>query len=147
MIVPPAGILPGMSDTPAPTVWPILAYRDAPAAIAFLKEAFGFTEAAVYTRDGDDSVVEHAELRWPLGGGLMLATAGRDETAFGRREAGAGALYVVCDDPDGLFARATAAGAEVVHGLVDQDYGAREFSVRDSEGNLWSFGTYQGAGQ
>jgi uncharacterized glyoxalase superfamily protein PhnB len=25
---------------------------------------------------------------------------------------------------------------------VDQDYGSRDFSVRDPEGNLWAFGTY-----
>ncbi len=136
-----------MSDPPAPTVWPILAYADAPAAIDFLEEAFGFERAAVYPREGDESVIEHAELRWPRGGGVMLATAGRDETAFGGRQAGAGTLYVVCDDPDGLFAQATAAGAEVVYSPVDQDYGAREFAVRDPEGNLWSFGTYDGAGQ
>jgi uncharacterized glyoxalase superfamily protein PhnB len=30
-----------------------------------------------------------------------------------------------------------------VHGLVDTDYGSRDFSVRDPEGNLWSFGTYR----
>jgi uncharacterized glyoxalase superfamily protein PhnB len=51
----------------------------------------------------------------------------------------------VCDDPDGLFSRATAAGAEVVRGLVDEDYGSRGFTVRDPEGNPWSFGTYSGA--
>jgi len=28
--------------------------------------------------------------------------------------------------------------------LNDTDYGSREFSVRDPEGNLWSFGTYRG---
>ncbi len=41
-------------------------------------------------------------------------------------------------------ARATAAGAEVVRELKDEDYGSRGFSVRDPEGNLWSFGTYRG---
>ena len=28
-------------------------------------------------------------------------------------------------------------------GLTDTDYGSRDFSVRDPEGNLWSFGTYR----
>jgi uncharacterized glyoxalase superfamily protein PhnB len=50
----------------------------------------------------------------------------------------------VTDDPDGLFARATAAGAEVLAGLHDTDYGSRDFAVRDPEGNRWSFGTYRG---
>ncbi|MET9020012.1 VOC family protein [Actinopolymorpha sp. NPDC004070] len=53
-------------------------------------------------------------------------------------------VYVVCEDPDALFARATAAGAEVVAGLKDEGYGNRGVSVRDLEGNLWSFGTYAG---
>lgn len=48
------------------------------------------------------------------------------------------------DEPDALFARATAAGAELVEGLEDTDYGSRGFSVRDPEGNIWSFGTYRG---
>ena len=41
-----------------------------------------------------------------------------------------------------MFARATAAGAEVVMPCVDQDYGGRGFTVRDPEGVLWSFGSY-----
>ena len=132
-----------MINAPA-ALWPILSYRDAPAGIAFLSEAFGFTATAVFTRNDDASVVEHAELRWSAGGGVMLGTAAKDDTEFGRRLPGNDAVYVVCDDPDTLFARATAAGATVVRGLADEDYGSRGFTVRDPEGNLWSFGTYQG---
>ena len=39
--------------------------------------------------------------------------------------------------------RAVAAGAQVVRELDDMDYGSREYSARDLDGNLWSFGTYQ----
>ncbi len=126
------------------SIWPILAYRDARAGIAFLVSAFGFEERAVYAREDDPALVEHAELRWPLGGGVMLGTAGKDDSPFGTRLPGNDSVYAVCDDPDGLFERATAAGAEVVRGLVDEDYGSRGFTVRDPEGNLWSFGTYSG---
>lgn len=125
-------------------VWPILSYRDAPAGIAFLAAAFGFEERAVYAREDDPSVIEHAELRSPLGGGVMLGSAGKDDSPFGRRRPGNDSVYVVCDDPDGLFARAAAAGADVVQGLRDEEYGSRGFTVRDPEGNLWSFGTYRG---
>ena len=128
----------------ATAVWPILTYRDAKAAIAFLRDAFGFVERAAYAREGDPSVIEHAEMRWPLGGGVMFGTAGKDDGPFGSRAPGNDCVYVVCDDPDGLFERATAAGAEVVRGLADEDYGSRGFTVRDPEGNLWSFGTYAG---
>jgi uncharacterized glyoxalase superfamily protein PhnB len=133
-----------MTTTTPPTVWPVLAYRDAPAALAFLVTAFGFEETARYARDDDPTIVEHAELRWPLGGGLMLGTAGKDGSPFGRRLPGNDSVYVVCDAPDALFERAVAAGADVVRGLRDEDYGSRGFSVRDPEGNLWSFGTYTG---
>jgi uncharacterized glyoxalase superfamily protein PhnB len=34
--------------------------------------------------------------------------------------------------------------ADVIRPLADTDYGSREFTVRDPEGNLWSFGTYPG---
>jgi uncharacterized glyoxalase superfamily protein PhnB len=125
-------------------VWPVLTYRDARAAITFLRDAFGFEERAAYAHDDDPSVVVHAEMRWPRGGGIMFGTAGKDDSAFGQRTPGNDSVYVVCDDPDALFERATAGGAEVVRGLKDEDYGSRGFSVRDPEGNLWSFGTYAG---
>lgn len=35
-------------------------------------------------------------------------------------------------------------GAEILTELADTDYGSREFSLSDPEGNLWSFGTYPG---
>ena len=52
-------------------------------------------------------------------------------------------MYVAVDDPDSLYERATAVGAEVVRELEDTGYGSRDFSVRDPEGNLGSFGTYR----
>jgi uncharacterized glyoxalase superfamily protein PhnB len=51
-------------------------------------------------------------------------------------------LYVAIADPDDHYSRARAAGAKIVRELVDQPYGSREYSARDLEGNLWSFGTY-----
>ena len=128
----------------AASIWPTLAFRDARAAADFLVAAFGFELRALYARDADPCVIEHGELRWPRGGGVMFGTAGKDDGPFGRRIPGNESVYVVCDDPDALFERATAAGAEVVRPLTDEDYGSRGFVVRDPEGNLWSFGTYAG---
>ena len=45
-------------------------------------------------------------------------------------------------DTDDLCERASAAGATILEGPVDRDYGSREFMCRDPEGNVWSFGTY-----
>ncbi len=126
------------------SIWPVLTYKDAPAAAEFLVRAFGFEMRGLYVKEDNPNVVEHAEARWPLGGGVMFGTAGKDDGPFGRRRPGNDSVYAVCDDPDALFARATAAGAEVVRELKDEDYGSRGFTVRDPEGNLWSFGTYRG---
>ncbi|HEY3671396.1 MAG TPA: VOC family protein [Acidimicrobiia bacterium] len=133
-----------MTETSLTHVWPNLTSRNARAAISFLVDAFGFVEVATYSRDDDADIVEHAELRWPPGGGVMLGTAGKDDGPFGQRLTGNDAVYVVCSDPEGLLARASAAGATLVRGLADEDYGSRGFTVRDPEGNLWSFGTYAG---
>jgi uncharacterized glyoxalase superfamily protein PhnB len=41
------------------------------------------------------------------------------------------------------FERARDAGAEIVRGLEDEDYGSRGYTARDPEGNLWTIGTYR----
>ena len=125
------------------TIWPTLRYRDAPAAIRFLVDAFGFEKVVSYPGN-DDSIVSHAELRWPAGGGVMLGSA-RDDSVIAGLPPGTGSIYVVTQDPDGLYERARTAGARVVRELHDEDYGSREFTVRDPEGVYWSFGTYAGA--
>ena len=133
-----------MTNRIKPAVWPVLTFTDAPRAMRFLIDAFGFEQGVVVTVEGEPSVIAHGELWWPPGGGVMFGTAGKDDTPFGRRFPGNEALYLVTDEPDALFERATAAGAEVVSGLADEDYGSRGFTVADPEGNLWSFGTYAG---
>ena len=129
-------------NTPPPQVWPTLRARDALGLIRFLVDAFGFEETAVYA---DGHQVHHAQLSWPPGGGIMLGSARpSDEQDTWPVQPGSFGCYVVTDDPDRLFARATAAGAEVLQGLHETDYGSRDFAVRDPEGNRWSFGTYRG---
>lgn len=133
-----------MTETaPDKTIWPTLNYGDAPAAIRFLIDVFGFEERLVVPGEAEGTV-EHAQLRWPEGGGVMLGTANRDGNEFSQQPTGAASVYVVTDRPDELHDRAVAAGAEVVRGLRDEDYGSRGFSVRDPERNIWSFGTYRG---
>jgi uncharacterized glyoxalase superfamily protein PhnB len=131
------------ASKPAKTVWPTIAYADARAAIRFLVKAFGFDERLVVPGERD-GVVEHAQLRWPEGGGVMLGTANREGNVFSQRPIGSASIYVVTDEPDRVYERAIAAGAERLRKLRDEDYGSRGFSVRDPEGNIWSFGTYRG---
>lgn len=126
---------------PPPQVWPTLRATDAPALIRFLTEAFGF-EATVVYQDGDQ--VHHAELAWPEGGGIMLGSARPSDGDAWPLAPGEFGAYVVTDHPDEVFARAEAAGAEILQGLYETDYGSRDFRARDPEGNRWSFGTYRG---
>jgi uncharacterized glyoxalase superfamily protein PhnB len=127
--------------TPPPNVWPTLRAREARGLIRFLVEAFGFEEVVVY---GEGDVVDHAQLSWPLGGGVMLGTARDDENDLWPLRPGTFGCYVVCDDPDALHARALRAGAEITTAPYDTEYGSRDFAARDPEGNRWSFGTYRG---
>jgi uncharacterized glyoxalase superfamily protein PhnB len=118
------------------TIIPTFRYDDARGAIAFLQEAFGFSEHAVYEEAG---TIVHAELK--LGDAYIMLGAAREENAD--LVSGPSTTYVVIEDPDAHHARAVAAGAEIVRELTDQDYGSREYAAKDPGGNVWSFGTYR----
>ena len=116
-------------------VIPTLRYKDAHGAIDFLERAFGFERKAVYE---DEGTVHHAELTHGRGM-VMLGSQGAGDPQFDTRVSSA---YVVVPDTDAVYERAKAAGAEISREIQDTDYGSREFSARDPEGNVWSFGTY-----
>jgi uncharacterized glyoxalase superfamily protein PhnB len=121
------------------SIYPVLKYKDAHAAIDFLERAFGFERRQVH--EGDGGAIVHAELSF---GDQML---GLSSTGVGNPvfEQGAGrtTVYVAVDEVDSLHDRAKSAGAEIVMAPEDQDYGSRDFAARDPEGNIWSFGTYR----
>ena len=48
--------------------------------------------------------------------------------------------YFWVEDVDSLHAEVVERGAEIVHGPVDQEYGLREFRVRDPDGYILAFG-------
>jgi len=126
-----------MSELPNPTCWPTLSCHDAPAFIDFLV-TLGFERTAVYENDG---FVDHAQLDWPEGGGVMLGS-NKPDSVWSIAPGTAG-IYVVTDDPDGVRERALTTKAEVSD-ITEQEYGSRDVRIKDPEGNLWSFGTYRG---
>lgn len=127
------------------TIMPTFRYRDAPAAIEWLCQVFGFERHAVYP--GPDNTIGHAELT--LGGGMIMLGSQKDDQ-HGKRfkapdEVGGfetSSAYIVVSDADAVFARAKAAGGTIVRELQNTDYGSREFSLLDPEGHSWSVGTY-----
>lgn len=123
---------------------PNLSYRDAPAALTWLQEAFGLE--LLFQVPGPSGGVVHAQLR--LGGGIVMVSSARDGHLLVHPADAGGStsgIYVVLPstiDVDAHFARATAAGATVVMAPTDQEYGGRDYSCTDCEGHFWSFGTY-----
>ena len=122
---------------------PALRYRNAAAAIDWLCTAFGFQRKMVVP--GDGGRIAHAELT--LGNGMIML--GDVETEYGRLVAApekgqpvTQGIYVVVDDADAHCARAKAAGAEIVIDIKTEDYGGRDYTCRDLEGHVWTFGTY-----
>lgn len=130
---------------PGSTIIPCLRYRDARAAIDWLQRAFGFEPQAVYA-DGD--VVYHAQL--VHGRGMIMLGSVENGSEWGKHsvqpdEVGGRQTQSACvivADPDAHYARAIAAGAQVVIDIADQDYGGRGYACRDPEGYLWWFGSY-----
>jgi uncharacterized glyoxalase superfamily protein PhnB len=126
------------------TIIPTLRYKDVPAAIDWLCTAFGFEKHLIVP--GENSTIAHAQLIF--GNGMIMLGSFRDDE-FGKLQQppdGAGSVvsqspYIVVEDVDEHYARAIAAGAEIVIDIKDEDYG-REYSCRDPEGFLWNFGTY-----
>jgi uncharacterized glyoxalase superfamily protein PhnB len=124
---------------------PALRYRDAPKAIDWLCQAFGFEQHIVVS--GKPGTVEHAELS--LGDQMIMLGSVR-ESEFDKYMAlpldiggrSTVTLYVVVNDPDSHHARALSAGAKIIREPVDQNYGGRDYSCLDIEGHVWSFGTY-----
>lgn len=118
---------------------PIVPFSNPRAAIGWLEKTFGATATLVVPPERDQPL-KHAEVK--VGTGLvMVDDADRTDSPFALP--GPVVVYVVVDDPDALHDRAAAAGAEIIMGLTDQDYGSREFAARDPHGNVWSFGTYR----
>ena len=79
----------------------------------------------------------------------MVMLGSTKDTDYGRlvkppRDAGIStqSIYLVVADADAHHTRAKAAGAEIVIDLVTQDYGGRDYTCRDPEGHIWTFGTY-----
>ncbi len=123
---------------------PALRYRDAAAAIDWLCRAFGFERHLVVP--GEDGAIVHAQLTF--GNGMIMLGSGQggdfDKLIVSPSEAGGitQSPYIIVPEVDVHYARAKAAGAEIVVDIADQDYGGRLYSCRDPEGHVWNFGSY-----
>ncbi len=119
-----------------PRISPYLYYEDVAAAMEWLAKAFGFEDHMRIT--GEDGQITHAEMRL-ADGVIMMGYPGpayRCPKRLGERTQ---CLHVYVDDVDAHFARAQAAGAEIVEEPADQFYGDRRYGADDPEGHRWYF--------
>jgi DNA-binding transcriptional MerR regulator len=116
----------------------ILVYSDLESAYDSLVRDFGLGPGQL-TRDDQGRVV-HGELQ--AGDGVVWLHPESPEFGLASpRSLGAAtaSVAVMVDDVDAHFRHASEHGATIDYEPVDQPYGYREYSARDSEGGLWSF--------
>ncbi|MCB2052946.1 MAG: STAS/SEC14 domain-containing protein [Geminicoccaceae bacterium] len=119
---------------------PTLRYRDTKEAVDWLCRAFGFERHKIAEKD--DGSIEHAELGY--GDALVMLGDIKDGGSVPQEDVKgtARSIYVVVDDVEKHHERAMAAGATIARAPEDTSYGSREYSVRDPEGYIWHFGSY-----
>ena len=121
-----------------PTLSSAVVYRDPRAALAWLEKAFGF-ETVMLIEDASGGLA-HSEMRF----GDTLVMVGQEWDEDHKSPASLGgkntqSLHIHIDTDIGAhFARAKAAGAEVVAAPETQFYGDRTYRCRDLEGHIWT---------
>jgi uncharacterized glyoxalase superfamily protein PhnB len=121
-------------------------YVDAPAALTWLAEAFGFE--TVMRADDPSGVLLHSELRRGDVSIIVFSDAGLDYDRMRPRsnDAVGHGTYLTVEDKtalDAVWERAVAAGATPVYGPETSRWGNYRCRVRDPEGYEWTFGTYK----
>jgi uncharacterized glyoxalase superfamily protein PhnB len=120
-------------------------YRDAPAAITWLCDTFGFEPQLVVPNE--DGSIAHAQLAF--GNGMIMLGSAFD-TEYGRllkqpSETGGfvtQSAYLVVNNADLVYGRVLEGGGKILLDIKDEDYGGRGFTCSDPEGHVWSIGTY-----
>jgi uncharacterized glyoxalase superfamily protein PhnB len=104
--------------------------------IRWLGEALGFTVQDV--SEGPDGAFFTAYLSWR--DGVLHVGPRRDQPGRMPPTGPVPSVLTVADTAsvDALYARAVAAGAEVIVPIEDAPHGSHGFSLRDPDGNLWS---------
>jgi PhnB protein len=120
------------------TIAPMLSVRNGAKAVEFYKAAFGAREA--YRIEAPDGAVV---ARLAIGEAeFWVADESPEYGNFSPESLGGGSvrMVVTVSDPDAVFARAVAAGAQVVRPVSDQPYGWRVGRIADPFGHHWEIG-------
>ncbi len=118
------------------TIAPWLSVRNSARAVDFYKAAFGATEA--YRMDAGDGVVARLSVE---GAEFWVGDESPEHSNFSPQTLNGSSVRIILTvaDPDGMFARAIAAGATQVF-PVGEEYGWRLGRVVDPFGHHWEIG-------
>ena len=124
---------------------PTMRYKDARTAIDWLCKAFGFEKHLIV--HGENNTIAHAQLTY---GNSMIMLSSENENDYGKLVKTPESLngnntqapYIIVEEIDEHYERAVAAGAQILIDIKDEDYGGRGFTCKDTEGYIWSFGSY-----
>jgi PhnB protein len=119
------------------TLAPLLNVRDGVRAVAFYKAAFGAEE--IFVLDDAGGVVAHLSIE---GAEFWLADESPQHQNPSPDAVGGCTVRMVLtvEDPDSVFARAVAAGAQILSPVEDQSYRWRVGRLVDPFGHHWEIG-------
>lgn len=122
---------------PKTSIAPMLSVRNGARAIGFYQAAFGAEELFRIENDSGEVVAQLAV----DGAQFWLADESPEHLNFSPESIGGGTvrLILVVGDPDGMVARAVAAGATVVSKIAEQ-HGWRVGRIVDPFGHHWEIG-------
>jgi len=123
------------------TVTPYLTIRNAAAALAFYKKAFGADE--LFRVAAPDGKVGHAEIR--IGDSSIMLSDEFPEMGAQSPESLGGSpvmIHLYVENVDALVERAVNAGGKLERPVADQFYGDRGGMVTDPFGHKWWIATH-----
>jgi uncharacterized glyoxalase superfamily protein PhnB len=116
---------------------PVLPYADIRAAHDFLVNVIGFESGGLVEHDGR---VIHGEVRASSQRFWLHESAGA-LTPPAQAGVRTGGIVLHVTDVDAHYEQVRAAGATILRPPTDEDYGQREYGVRDPEGHDWYIAT------
>jgi PhnB protein len=120
------------------SIAPWLSVRNSAEAVEFYKSAFGATEVFRLDSDGGDGVVARLSVE---GAEFWVSDESPENFNFSPQTLSGSTVRIILTvpDPDAVFARALAAGASQVYGIVEE-HGWRLGRVVDPYGHHWEIG-------
>ena len=116
---------------PQVSVIPVLVYPDVRAAVAFLTEAFGFTERVQIGADHRSQL--------SFGDGALIVGDVRGDRRPPSPDEETHSVVVRVEDANAHCERARAAGARILKEPTDYEYGERQYEAEDPAGHRWTF--------